>query len=355
MPFPTSSVSGTRTARRSRGFRIRLGLGTETFRTTSERGILGYPASWRSRLPSKSCQRPIHKHRQLYRGYWSGDCRRNLPRRQQRYHGHCGDWQLMREPSTWRANVNDIIAVGDGPAPTLAAHSSDVVAIGDGAMNACSTFTGCSPLPNPIQVNDVVAIGDDAASFNLGSNVIAVGHFALGWGTAGGGSGNYNQGSDVIAIGQLPLVANTTGSKNVAVGGFAGADGYVNNTSIGNSNQTGSNNTWIGYDSGPNTTTQLTNSAAFGYQAHNTASNQIVLGNSSMTTAYLFGTGTGCLSASAGGLISGSGSSVAALGGGGSIERHCQWRVNADDSKFRRISRSHGDERNQRHMAGERN
>ena len=213
-------------------------------------------------------------------------------------------------------SVHDVIAIGDGSAPTLATSTGDVVAIGDGAMNQCSTFTGCGAAPNPVQVNDVVAIGDTSAAFNQGSDVVAIGFRTLG---GGGGAGSiWNTATFGTAIGDYALPANTSGANNTALGGFAGGDGFIFGSTAGNSNKTGSNNTWIGYDSGPNTTTQLTNTAALGYQAHNTASNQIVLGNSSMTTAFLFGTGTGCLSASAGGLISGSGSGCGAGGGGAS-------------------------------------
>jgi hypothetical protein len=218
-------------------------------------------------------------------------------------------------------NVSDVIAQGDGAAATLPTNSADIVAIGDGADKQCNTFTGCAGgIPNPVAVNDVIAIGDGTAGFNQASQIVAIGKNALGPVSVGAGVGtfSYNSGTLITAVGVNTLASNSTGSRNAAYGAYAGCDGYVENSSIGNCNQTGSNNSWFGYDSGPNTTTQLSNTAAFGYQAHNTASNQIVLGNSSMTTAYLFGTGTGCLSASAGGLISGSGSGCGAGGGGAS-------------------------------------
>ena len=211
--------------------------------------------------------------------------------------------------------VNDLVLLGDQPAATIPTNSNDIVAIGDAADKQCLTFTGCGAVPNPVAVHDVIAIGHDPATFNQAIDIVAIGDFALGSSTSGAGLGFYNQGIENIAIGHRTLTVNTTGTQNVALGGFAGADGFVNTSTIGNSNKTGSNNTWIGYDSGPNTTTQLSNTAALGYQAHNTVSNQIVLGNSSMTSAVLFGTGNGCLSASSG-VITGSGSACGSGGGG---------------------------------------
>lgn len=199
-----------------------------------------------------------------------------------------------------RGNVNDIISMGDGAGANHATGSQDIVAIGDGAGSGVG-----SPFPTT-PVVDMVAIGDAAAGHNAANDVVAVGDHPL----AGG-----NLGIDNVGIGDHPLAANTTGAHNVAIGAFAGANGWTP-SALGNSNLTGSNNTWIGDLAGPNTTSQLTNTIALGYHAFNTASNQMVLGNSSLTQAYLFGTGDGCLS-STGGLVTGSGSPCGSGGGGG--------------------------------------
>lgn len=188
-------------------------------------------------------------------------------------------------------NVNDFICIGDGSCTTLANSAADIVAIGDGALKQCFTFTGCAGgLPNPTAVNDIVFIGDGAGSFDQASNVVGIGNQALGANTVGAGLGFYNQGSFNVAVGPFALVANSTGANNTALGGYAGCDGFVIPNTWANCNHTGSNNTWLGYDSGPNTTTQLSNTVAVGYQAHNTASNQAVFGNASMTDTELFGT-----------------------------------------------------------------
>jgi hypothetical protein len=213
--------------------------------------------------------------------------------------------------------VDDIIALGDSAASGFGNGSFDIVAIGDGADKQC--FAGpCTPtLPLPATTHGVIAIGAPALSFNAGNNVVAIGEDAMGANTVGAGVGIFNSGDYNTAVGGFAaLVANTTGVNNTAIGSYAGADGFVEFPRVyGNANKTGSNNTWVGYDSGPNTTSQLSNTVALGFQSHNTASNQIVLGNSSMTQAFLFGTGDGCLSSS-GGLVTGSGGACGAGGGG---------------------------------------
>jgi hypothetical protein len=201
-----------------------------------------------------------------------------------------GDGNASKIGST----VDDVVAIGAGTANTIPTNSLDIIAIGDGADKQCSTFTGCGSLPNPAVVHDVIAIGDTAASFNQGSDVVAIGDGALGGANVlGAGVGIYNSGNLNVALGSFSLAANTTGTHNVGIGPYAGGDGFVSGTSIGNSNKTGSNNTWIGYDSGPHVTTQLSNTIALGYQAANTQSNQSVIGNSSITSLLLFGCPTG--------------------------------------------------------------
>lgn len=191
-------------------------------------------------------------------------------------------------------NVSDVIAQGDGTANTIPSNSTDIIALGDGADKQCPTFTGCSGVPNPVTVHDVLFLGDVAGSFNQGSDVAGIGHFAMGSNGLGATAGFYNSGNFNFAFGSYALAANSTGQHNTAMGGYSGADGYVDfPRAYGNSNHTGSNNSWYGYDSGPGVTTQLSNTNAFGYQAHNTQSNQTVIGNSSITSLILFGCPSG--------------------------------------------------------------
>jgi hypothetical protein len=88
------------------------------------------------------------------------------------------------------------------------------------------------------------------------------------------GNGNSAQGS-------YALYSNTTGGSNSAQGYQAGYTGTG-----ANANVTGSNNTWIGYQSGPGTTSQLNNTFALGSGALAGASNHGVLGNGSLTDVY---------------------------------------------------------------------
>ena len=202
-----------------------------------------------------------------------------------------------------RQNSEATIAIGVASATQLGANSFDITAIGDGAMKQCTqSSSGCAALTFPFpssNVSGVLAIGGGAAQYNQGSNVIAMGEFSLGPSAflVSHTPFIYNQGNDIVAIGgQFALAANTTGSKNVALGSYAGSDGYTGSV-IGNSNLTGSNNTWLGYDSGPNTTSQLSNTVAIGYQSHVGASNTVTIGNSSMTNNTVYN----ALTVSAGG------------------------------------------------------
>ena len=99
----------------------------------------------------------------------------------------------------------------------------------------------------------------------------------------GGGIGN-------SAAGCQSLYLNTSGNFNTA----SGYQSLFNNrgssnTALGASalgvNTTGSNNTAVGAQAGPALgQTTLTNASAFGYQANNTASNQVKLGNAAVTS-----------------------------------------------------------------------
>ena len=92
-------------------------------------------------------------------------------------------------------------------------------------------------------------------------------------------------GASNTAIGYRSLYHNTTGTFNVAIGQQAGET-----TTSANNNLTGSNNTWVGYNTGPSvdgTSSPLSNASAFGNGAMNSISNQISLGNSSVTQLVL--------------------------------------------------------------------
>jgi hypothetical protein len=105
---------------------------------------------------------------------------------------------------------------------------------------------------------------------------------------------NNTTGNNNTANGYGSMVSNTTGSYNTAngleslhsntTGEYNTASGYISLYS----NITGSNNTALGYNAFANGTA-FTNSTAIGNGADVTASNQVVLGNTSVTTTLLNG------------------------------------------------------------------
>ena len=111
-------------------------------------------------------------------------------------------------------------------------------------------------------------------------------------------TGNYNTG-----VGFLACTDNTTGSANTSLGSYSLLHNTIGsyNTAIGffsnQTNTTGNNNTSLAYNSNAGTTTSnnttaigsnancnnYTDSTAIGYNATNTANNQVMLGTSSET------------------------------------------------------------------------
>src|SRR6266536_2613006 len=83
----------------------------------------------------------------------------------------------------------------------------------------------------------------------------------------------YNTGSSNTASGQGALYSNTTGNYNTADGGSAGS--FNNNSTFC---------TFIGFDADQIVSTDFTNSTALGYASRITASNQVRIGNSSITS-----------------------------------------------------------------------
>jgi hypothetical protein len=126
------------------------------------------------------------------------------------------------------------------------------------------------------------AIGSSAmTSHKTGDGNTAIGTYALAIGTTGTyntANGYFtlynNTGDNNTAIGYHAITSNTSGSGNTGVGYYAL-----------NENTTGTYNTAIGYQAGPApASTALTNTTAIGYGATVTASNTIVIGNTSVTS-----------------------------------------------------------------------
>ena len=147
--------------------------------------------------------------------------------------------------------------------------ASDNTAIGYQTMNA-NTSGGKN-----------VAVGVIALKFNTaGQKNVAVGYAAL----KSLQSGNYNS-----AFGTNSLIS-TTGERNTGSGynslneNTSGSHNTAFGYESGGNNTTGIYNTFLGYNTRVNNTTAKSNSTAIGNDAVITASNQVRIGNSSVTS-----------------------------------------------------------------------
>lgn len=155
---------------------------------------------------------------------------------------------------------------------------SQNTAVGRGSLNLNSTGSANT------------AVGDSALSKATGGSNTAVGASAM-INTVGGTSN--------VAVGQQAMAANTSGQTNVSIGAISlfSNQGGLQNTAVGygagytgtpaNANVSGNNNTYVGYLSGPGTASQLGNCTALGASAVCDTSNEVVLGNSSVTKTLI--------------------------------------------------------------------
>ncbi len=163
---------------------------------------------------------------------------------------------------------------------------------------------GTMSLFKSVRNNNTVAIGDSALynftgdQFTDESYTTAVGSKALfndisGYeNTAIGTRALFNttKGSINTAIGVSAMFSNTEGVFNTAVGvsAMSGNTTGKYNTGIGYSalqiNKTGIQNTALGGYSGPNSFDLVSNSTSIGYMSRATASNQVRLGNTEVTS-----------------------------------------------------------------------
>jgi trimeric autotransporter adhesin len=176
-------------------------------------------------------------------------------------------------------------------------------AIGDSALFAdltgnSNTAVGAFTLVSNTSGSTNTASGTYALYSNTtGGNNTASGVSALRFNTTGNtntGFGAYalylnTEGTNNTASGYFALRSNTTGASNTAYGASAL---YFNTTGEGNTsigcaslveNITGHNNTAIGFSAGSNGS-GFSNTSAVGYQTTTTASNQVRVGNSSVTS-----------------------------------------------------------------------
>ncbi len=131
-----------------------------------------------------------------------------------------------------------------------------------------------------------ISIGPSSLPNNSSGSNIAIGYEAL---------YSNSSGADNVATGKQAL-KNATSSLNTGVGNFALYDITTGggNTAIGRSaginNQTGSNNTYLGYGAKTGSSMNTTNSTAIGAMSTVTSSNTIQLGNEDVTLVQTSGT-----------------------------------------------------------------
>lgn len=198
-------------------------------------------------------------------------------------------FEALRRNTTGYSNV----AMGAG-ALFNNTTGNNSVAIGDSSLFS-STAPGNIYFAN-------TAVGSKALYSNSnGFGNQAIGAYALGGNTTGAlntaigfRSLRYNNGQENTAIGVDALYNNTTGYDNVALGNGALENNYggYGNTGVGystlTSNQSGMENTAIGYNADVNSF-NLSNATAVGASALATASNQVMLGNTAVTSVKAAG------------------------------------------------------------------
>jgi len=177
------------------------------------------------------------------------------------------EWQSMGlKHISFPATANTFVGIDAGTSNTTGILNTG---IGAGTLSNNTSGTSNTAMGyNAMQQNTIgvlnIAIGVGALGNNTtGGHNTAVGPGSLGFNTTGG----FN-----AAIGRAALERNTSGSANTGVGWLALT-----------ANTTGSNNTAVGYQAFQSDSTS-NNSTALGFRAQPTGSNQVRLGNSSITS-----------------------------------------------------------------------
>ena len=166
--------------------------------------------------------------------------------------------------------------------PTATTNGINNTALGSQALYSNTTgLENTAAGYNALQSNTTGVFNTSIGVSSLAGNTSGINNTASGYQAL---QGNVNGGQNTAA-GSLALQNNTIGQFNVAMGYAAGVT-----ASTANANTTGSNNTFIGANSGPGTTTQLTNATALGANAIVNASNSLVLGG---TGPYAVNVGIG--------------------------------------------------------------
>jgi Chaperone of endosialidase len=186
----------------------------------------------------------------------------------------------------------------------MAANTEGVAntAVGNTAMisntiGSNNTGIGANALGQNVVGVENTAVGSDALLSNTGNQNTAIGYASLGANTTANlntavgyvALGENVTGTVNTALGANALQFNTSGNSNTAVGAFVLLDNTtgVSNTAVGAGalidNTTGIRNTAVGFNALSNNTT-FTNAGGFGYDTQVTGSNQIRIGNTSITS-----------------------------------------------------------------------
>jgi hypothetical protein len=186
-----------------------------------------------------------------------------------------------------KGNITTNLATG-GKALISNTTGSFNTAIGQGALYLNTTGNSNTAVGESALIANTSGYGNTAIGVDaLHANTTGNGNTATGIGTLSLNTTGY----DNTANGYSTLGANTTGYNNNAIGAEALGSNTTgkDNTAIGiyalYYNTTGSDNTAIGFYAGLSTTNMgLYNTTAIGSGAYVTASNNIMLGNSSVTS-----------------------------------------------------------------------
>lgn len=176
----------------------------------------------------------------------------------------------------YRALFNSLTASANVAIGTESA-ASNKAALEDLTYGVRNVAVGASAMTTTTRRGENTAVGYEAMRFAddtavlAATNNTALGAYAL----RGSVTPSNNTGTDNTAVGHNALKSNRAGSYNTAVGSDA-AEAGTNNTN-------GNYNTWIGYQAQSNGNS-YNNSTALGNGATITGSNEIVLGNSAITT-----------------------------------------------------------------------
>lgn len=169
--------------------------------------------------------------------------------------------------STQDGYFNGFIGIGAGSSNTTG-YQNNFMGAFTGSANTTggnNTFIGDSAgRLNTIGLSNTF-IGRAAGDANVDGNYNVFNGHQSGFRNIGGDFNTF--------IGDTAGMWNTTGDQNTFIGNYAGAT-IVD----ANGNVSGSKNTYIGYGSGPASTTQLSGSTAIGNSALVNASNSMVLG-----------------------------------------------------------------------------